>query len=1078
MRKLSFLLVILLLSATQLLAQRTITGKVTSADDGNGIPGVTVLVKGTSNGVLTDLDGKYSINVLKDATALQFSFVGMTKQEIALTATNVVNVVMQSEAQNIEGVVVTALGITREKKSLGYAVQEIGGDQIKGSRESNFVNAISGKIAGVQIKQSSTMGGSTNVLIRGNKSLTGNNQALFVIDGVPFDNSISNTAYVANGQGGYDYGNTASDINPEDIESMSVLKGAAATVLYGSRAANGVILITTKKGSTNKGVGVTINSGVFSTTADKSTLPKIQKEYGGGYGAYYEDPTGYFWYADLKGTGTPQLIVPTSEDASWGAKFDPNIKVIDWVGLDPLDPVNYLREVPWVAAKHDIRDFFENGVKYTNSVAVDGGNDLGHFRVSYTNNTETGIMPNSKMKKNMLSFNGSYNFTKKFSVESSASYVKDDNIGRYGTGYDPGNPMQSLGQWFQANVDIQDLKKYVINPDGSQRTWNYAYYDDFSPIYHNNIYWTRNVNYETDGRNRLFGYVNAQYKILPSLTLEARGATDYYSEKQEERIAIGSNQTSEYNEFLRNFNETNFDLMLKFNKAFAEKWSTTGVIGANSRRTLSTSIYGSTIGGLQVPDLYILMNSKSPVTTTETNYLSGVNSLYGNISLGYNNLVYFDLSGRAEKSSTLPASTNLYFYPSVSTSFVLSQLPGIKDIKQISFAKLRLNYASVGNSAPVYSTRSYYNKLTNWKSIGVFAMPTILPNDKLKPESTRSIEAGLEASFFEKRLGFDISYYKTNTIDQIMPVNISRASGYNQRYVNSGEVENKGIELALNATPIIVGGFSWDIQVNWFQNKNKVLSLYEGVENILLSSAWDISTNITVGEPFGVLRGTNFVYTNGKRTVDADGNYLYAKDADGNLITDAILGNVQPDWNSGISNTFHYKGISLYALIDISHGGSIYSVDQKYGVATGLFEETAGLNAKGKPKRDPVADGGGIILDGVKEDGTPNDIYIWAGDWGGAWLYDYIPTAAYVYDASYVKLREVSITYALPSQIIKKTPFTKLSVGISGRNLWIIHKNTPYFDPETNMSAGNIQGIADGAYPSTRTYGVNITVGF
>jgi len=1078
MRKLCFLLVLLLLSAMQVLAQRTITGKVTSADDGAGIPGVTVLIRGTSNGVLTDLDGKYSISVSKDANALQFSFVGMKTQEVLLTASNTLDAVMQSEAQNIEGVVVTALGITREKKSLGYAVQEIDGDQIKSSRESNFVNAISGKIAGVQIKQSSTMGGSTNVLIRGNKSLTGNNQALFVIDGVPFDNSISNTAYVANGQGGYDYGNTASDINPEDIESMSVLKGAAATVLYGSRAANGVILITTKKGSTNKGVGVTINSGVFSTTADKSTLPKIQKEYGGGYGAYYEDPTGYFWYADLKGTGTPQLIVPTSEDASWGAKFDPNIKVIDWVGLDPLDPVNYLKEVPWVAAKHDIRDFFENGVKYTNSVAVDGGNDLGHFRVSYTNNTETGIMPNSKMKKNMLSFNGSYNFTKKFTVESSASYVKDDNTGRYGTGYDPGNPMQSLGQWFQANVDIADLKKYVINPDGSQRTWNYAYYDDFSPIFHNNIYWTRNVNYETDGRNRLFGYVNAQYKIFPSLTLEARGATDYYSEKQEERVAIGSNQTSEYNKFLRNFNETNFDIMLKFNKAFAGKWNTTGVLGANSRRTLSTSTYGATIGGLQVPDLYILMNSKSPVTTTETNYLSGVNSLYGNISFGYNNLVYFDLSGRAEKSSTLPASTNLYFYPSVSTSFVLSQLPGIKDIKQISFAKLRLNYASVGNGAPVYSTRSYYDKLTNWKSLGVFAMPTILPNDKLKPESTRSIEAGLEASFFEKRLGFDISYYKTNTIDQIMPVNISRASGYNQRYVNSGEVENKGIELALNATPIIVGGFSWDIQVNWFQNKNKVLSLYEGVDNILLSSAWDISTNITVGQPFGVLRGTNFVYTNGKRTVDADGNYLYAKDDKGNLITDAILGNVQPDWNSGISSTFHYKGISLYALVDISHGGSIYSVDQKYGVATGLFEETAGLNANGKPKRDPVADGGGIILDGVKEDGTPNDIYIWAGDWGGAWLYDYIPTAAYVYDASYVKLREVSITYALSSQIVKKTPFTKLSVGISGRNLWIIHKNTPYFDPETNMSAGNIQGIADGAYPSTRTYGVNITVGF
>ncbi len=1071
MKKFTILLVMLLLTAMQVLAQRTITGKVSSSDDGMGIPGVTVLIKGSSTGVLTNLDGNYSINIPKDAIALQFSFVGMKTQDIALTAANVLDCIMQSEAQNIEGVVVTALGITREKKSLGYSVQEIAGDQIKNARESNFVNSISGKVAGVQIKQASTMGGSANIVIRGNKSLTGNNQAMFVIDGVPIDNSITNTSSVADGNGGYDYGNAASDINSEDIESMSVLKGSAATVLYGSRAANGVILITTKKGSARKGSGVTLNSGIFFTAVDKSTLPKIQKEYGAGYGDYFD-------YADLNGDGKDETLVPYYDDASWGHKFDPTLMVVDWVGIDPKDPKTYLREVPWVAGKHDIRDFFEKGIKYTNSVAVDGGNDLGNYRLSYTNNTETGIMPNSKMKKNMLSFNGSYNFTKKFSVESSASYIKDDNTGRFGTGYDPGNPMQSLGQWFQTNVDIADLKAYYQNSDGSQRTWNYAAYDDLTPIYHNNIYWTRNINFQNDGRDRLFGYVDARYKIFPAITLEARVASDYYSEHQEERIAIGSNQTSQYSKFLRNFNETNFDLMLKFNKQITTKWNTNGVLGVNSRRTLSTSTFGSTIGGLQVPDLYILSNSKSPVSTTETAYLSGVNSMYGSVSFGYNNLVYIDLSGRADKSSTLPTSTNLYFYPSVSTSFILSELPGLKGNSTLSFAKLRLNYAQVGNSAPVYSTRPYYDKGTNWNSLGVFNMPTVLANSDLKPENTRSLEAGLEASFLNKRLGFDLSYYKTNTIDQIMPVNISRASGYNQRYVNSGEVENKGFEVEINATPVIIGDFSWDIHVNWFQNKNKVLSLYEGVTNILLSSAWDISTNIVVGEPYGVLRGTNFVYTNGKRTVDADGYYLYAQDNKGNLITDANLGNVQPDWNSGISTTLHYKGLSLYALVDISHGGSVYSVDQKYGVATGLFEETAGLNDKGKPKRDAVADGGGIRYDAVKADGTPNDTYIWAGDWGGAWLYDYIPTAEYVYDASYVKLREVSLSYAIPSKRLGKTPFTKISVGITGRNLWIIHKNTPYFDPETDMSAGNIQGIADGAYPSTRTYGFNITLGF
>lgn len=310
-----------------------------------------------------------------------------------------------------------------------------------------------------------------------------------------------------------------------------------------------------------------------------------------------------------------------------------------------------------------------------------------------------------------------------------------------------------------------------------------------------------------------------------------------------------------------------------------------------------------------------------------------------------------------------------------------------------------------------------------------------------------------------------------------MPVSISRASGYNRQYVNAGEVENKGIEVTLTGTPIKSKAFTWDMNLNWTKNVNKVVDLYEGVNNILLSSAWDVSTNIVKGMSYGQLRGTNFVYTNGKRTVDADGNYLYQTNSDGSTTTDALLGSVMPDWTAGLSNTFTYKGFSLYVLVDISKGGHVYSVDQKYGVATGLFAETAGLNDNGKPKRDAVEDGGGIKYDAVYADGKPNSSYIWAGDWYGAWLYDNIPTAAYIYDASYVKLREIALNYSLPSKIVGKTPFTKISASLVGRNLWIIHKNTPYFDPETNMSAGNIQGIADGAYPSVRTIGFNISFG-
>lgn len=1076
MKKLSLLIGLLSLSVITLFSQQTrvITGTVTSAVEGEGaLPGVTIQVKGTSVGTTTDVEGKYSLTVPSNATTLVFTYIGMKKQEIEISGRSVINVVMESETLGLSEVVVTALGISREKKSLGYSVQEVVGDNISKTKESNFLNSLSGKVAGVQIKQSSTMGGSANVLVRGYKSLMNNNQALFVIDGVPIDNSIPNSSGVAHGSGGYDYGNAASDINPDDIESMSVLKGAAATALYGSRAANGVIMITTKKGSVRKGIGVTASAGITFSRIDKQTLPKIQKEYGGGYGAYYEDPTGYFFYADLDGDGTDDLIVPTSEDASWGAKFDPNLMVIDWVGLEPSDTDHYLKKVPWTAAKHDLTDFFETGIKQNYNLAFEGGNEKGNFRLSYTNLDEKGIMPNSNLKKNTINLAASYNLSSKLTVDGNVTYVNDNNKGRYGTGYDPGNPMQSLGQWFQANVDIYDLKKYWITPDRRQRTWNYAYYDDLEiPIYHNNIYWTRYMNYQNDGRDRVFGYAMLHYKLAPWLTLEGRAATDTYSEYQEERIAVYSNQTPTYSKYLRTFNENNFDLMARFNKTFNDL-SVNGLLGSTVRRTTSKSTFGTTVGGLLIPEFYNLMNSSSPVSSTEQELISGVNSIYGSLSLGYKSLIYLDLTGRNDVSSTLPVENRSYFYPSASLSFIFSELPGIKGSKTFSFMKLRLNYAQVGNDAPVYSLRSTYVQEANYGTLGVFRNSYILLNSGLKPERTKSMEAGLETRLFNNRVGLDLSLYKTNSVDQIMPVNISRSSGFSQRYVNSGEIENKGIELALNGTIIKTSDFTWDAQINWFKNVNKVLSLYEGVENILLSSAWDVSTNIVKGMSYGQLRGYDFVYTNGKRTVGSDGYYLFSDNSD------ALIGSILPKWNAGISTSLSYKGISLSGLVDISKGGNLYSVDMKYGLATGLFAETAGLNDKGNPIRDAVADGGGMrYADAVYEDGTPNTTYIEASDWYSGWNYDYLPTAYHVYDASYVKLREVALSYSLPAKVLANMPLSKVTISLVGRNLWLIHKNMPYYDPEQSLSAGNIQGIADGAYPSTRTFGFNLTVGF
>ena len=1075
MNRLKLLLVLFVFSGFSALMAQTVTikGTVTSADDGLPIPSAAVTVKGTTIGTLTDNDGKYSINVPANATELVFNFVGMAPITETINGRTTIDVVMSTSTRGLDEVVVTALGISREKKSLGYAVQEVNGDNISKTRESNFVNSLSGKVSGLTINPSSTMGGSANILIRGVKSLLNNNQALFVVDGVPIDNSMTNTSTMVNGGGGYDYGNAASDINPDDIESMSVLKGAAASALYGSRAANGVIMITTKKGAVKKGIGVTVNAGVTVSKVDQKTIPEIQKEYGGGYGAYYDDPTGYFFYENLTGGATPDLIVPTSEDASWGAKFDKNLMVIDWVGLEPTDTKNYLRKVPWVAGKKDLHDFFETGVKQNYNVAFDGGNDSGNYRLSFSNSNETGILPNSSMKKITINFAASHKFTKKLSLESNLTYVNDRTTGRYGTGYDPGNPMQSLGQWFQSNVNIDDLRKYQKTPDGRQRTWNYAYVDDLSAIYHNNIYWTRNMNYENDHRDRMFGYGSLKYQFAPWLNLEARAATDFYSQVQEERIAIYSNQVSSYEKYMRNFQETNLDLMARFEKTFGT-FSVNGLVGANRRRTDVYVTDAATSGGLLVPELYTIANSNSPVTPTEDNLLSGTNSVYGSVSLGFKGMLFVDATAREDWSSTLPKENQAYFYPSVSTSFLISELPAVKAVRAISLLKVRVNYAEVGNDADPYKTVNTYIQQANWNTLGVFRRDITLANPNLKPEKTKSWEAGIEAKFLENRFGFDFSVYKQNTYDQIMNVSISPASGSDQQWVNSGNVQNIGYELALNATIVQTKDFSWDINANWFKNNNKVISLYEGVQNILLNSAWDVSTNVSVGQPYGVLRGNDFVYTHGKRTVDADGYYLYSAN------NDEIIGNIQPDWKAGITTILNYKGFALSALVDISQGGDVYSVDMKYGEATGLFKETAGLNAKGHPKRDPVEDGGGMIYPNtVYANGSKNTSYIWAGDWDSGWNYDYCPTKNSIYDASYIKLREVSFGYNLPSKLLAKTPITRANISLVGRNLWIIHKNMPYYDPEQAMlSAGNVQGIADGAYPSTRTFGFNISVVF
>ena len=1092
MKKIYLLILFLLTTTTLLTAQtRIITGTVTGSEDSQPVAGCTVQLKGTTSGNITDINGKYSLPVPQNATTLVFSYIGMKSQEVEIGGRLVIDVSLQSDLVGLSEVVVTALGISRQKKSLGYATQQVNGDAVSTIKTDNFVNTLSGKIAGVTIKTNGNMGGSTNIIIRGSKSLTGNNQALFIIDGVPVDNANTNNAGQRSGRSGYDYGNAASDINPNDIESIDVLKGAAASALYGARAANGVIMITTKKGTyqTGKAMGVTLNSNVTFGTYDKSTFPTYQQHYGGGYGPYYS--TGAyprFREYDVNGDGIKDLVVPFSQDASLGQRFDPSIMVYTWDSFVPESP-NFGKKTPWIASAHGPDYLFQTSVALNNSIDITGGSEISTFRLGYSNFDQTGILPNSSLKKNNISFKGSYNLLKNLKVTASANYVNTKGKGRNETGYND-NIMSSFRQWYQVNVDVKMLED-MYNITGRNETWNRKSGTNPVPAYWDNPYWVRFRNYETDDRNRLIGFTQVDYKAAEWLSLLGRISVDSYAELQEQRKAVGSvagefgvtrpDVTSGYSRYTKNFLETNIDFMANFKKDITENFNLSAMLGSNFRRQVSDRVFESTNGGLSIPEVYALSNSVSQMLPPEELFSKlGSNGYFGSLSLGYKNTFYLDGTYRVDQSSTLPKNSWTYTYPSISVSFLFSEL---LKANWLQLGKFRLNYAEVGSDAPFASVLDTYVQVTPFNGKPMVSVSSTKNNSNLKPERTKSIEAGLEMSFLQSRLGFDLALYKSNTIDQIMPVSVSYATGYTSKYVNAGEIENKGIELRFTGTPVkLPSGLKWDVTLNWAKNRNKVVRLEGDIKNLEIASLQGgVTINARVGEPYGTIQGQDYVFDgNGNRVVGASGYYEFS------TTSDIVLGNVNPDWTGGINNAISYKNIGLSFLIDWQKGGSIFSLDQYYGQETGLYPESDFINDLGNPVRDPLIDNGdgtygaksgGYICEGVLADGSKNTIRI-PGDDDYSFGYSAFPNSEFVYDASYVKLREVVLTYSFPKNLIAKTFIDGASLSIVGSNLWIIHKNLPYADPESSQSAGNIQGWQSGVMPATRNYGFSLKVQF
>ncbi|MBC74279.1 MAG: SusC/RagA family TonB-linked outer membrane protein [Muricauda sp.] len=1047
--------------------QRSVSGNV-SDQNGLPLPGVNIIVKGTQEGTQTDFDGNYSI-IASEGEELLFTYLGLKDIIVTIGKTNRIDVQMEEDAQALDEIVVTALGISREKKSLGYATQKVGGDDIAQSRQSNALSALSGRVAGAQITApSGNLGGSTRILLRGAGSITQNNKPLIVIDGIPLDNSNYNSVGTQTGGGGYDFGDTGFDINPDDIESMNVLKGGAAAALYGSRANNGAIIITTKTGKNGKSE-IVINSGVSFESI--SIIPEVQKLYGGGGGN--PNTIGQSDFNQAVINGTTYDIVDYATDESWGPRYDPNRLVLHWDAFDPEFASDYLTPRAWVYPKVDKEDFFNTGVSVNNGVAFSYGNDKTQSRFSVNNTQSKGIVPNSELDKTTLNFNGSTKISDKIQINSSVNFSITDGYNRPAVGYSGNSVILQFFQFGQTQLDYDRLKNYVLS-DGTQRTWNRTAFDNPVPRFTDNPYWILNNNIAKDRRTRFYGNIGLKYDLNDDLFFTAKVYGDSYDSRISTQIAEGSQSQSLYTEANRDFLELNYEFILNYKKTlFGDKISLDAFVGANRRDNKFFSLQGNTNGGLAVPNIYNLENSNSSATILDYDEKKRVNSTFGSVSLGYDSFAYLTVTGRNDWSSTLPEDNNSYFYPSVSGSVVFSQLV---DIPWLSLGKIRGGYAEVGSDAEPYQLINTYSSRQPFFGTIRYSQPDSNRNPNLRPEEKTTWEVGLELAAFRNRVSIDITYYDETTSDLITPVQVDPSTGFLSTVANAGKLENKGIEALVNITPIQTENFDWNFTWNYSRNRNKLLELLPGVETLQLASFPfnGVTLNAVVGEPYGVIRGTDFIFDdNGRKVVGANGRYLKTS-------TVQNLGSVLPDYNMGFRNSFRYKNLDLSILVDVQKGGKYRSLTNIWGHYSGILEETAANNIREE----------GIVIDAVQGDVVFNDDgsytvsntsentqVISAQQWGQDHFFG--PDAQNVFNSDYIKLREVTLGYTLPKKWTNLIGANALTLTAFGRNLFAWNLDNDNFDPEVaSGGSGNIQGSEGGSLPSTRSYGLNLQIKF
>ena len=1089
MRKITFLIAIVILSAP-LFSQITISGKVTDAITGEPLPVATVQIEGTTIGTTTDFDGLYSIEVRSEVDILKVSFIGYLPKSVTVGTQTEMNFVLEEDVLKLDEVVVTALGIKREKKALGYAVQDIKGDELDEANPENIVAALSGRVAGAQIVSSSgQLGSSSTIKIRGNKTFSGSNQPLFVVDGTPIMNSISSsqssTTYT-------DFGNAAMDIDPSEIESISVLKGATASALYGSRAANGVILITTKKGSKQSGIGVE-----FSTSVDFSNvyiLPNYQNDYGQGRnGSEYEWKNNYsdLSYQEFHDKREFRWAMDGSGyrmdwDESWGSRLDAGLMVAQMDS--PLDENGNVTPTPWVSRPDNVKDYYETGISTINNLALTSVTDKSQTRMTLGFTSQNGTSPNTDQRKVNIGLKTHNNMTDKlsFDVNFNFSNLKNDNLPQQGNTMR--NPLLEFNSWFGRQVDTKYLKDHyneIVDYEGTPTSFNWmmAYGSQ-----HPNPYWNAYKNTMSRDRNRVYGNVAINYEFVKGIELTGRIGTDFFNEHRKYKYHKYSRDWTDMYEFATNGNfweqyrlesETNADLLLKIDKYFTDDLSFFGTVGGNYR--VNYDQFATTNGtNLIVPDFFSTSNFEGEPSVSFTKFKKVTNSVFTSANLGFKRFLYLDLSLRGDWSSALPSSQWNYWYPAANLGFIITEAFGIESTT-FSYGKLRIGYAIVGNDTYPYRLRSTFSPIgTTFNGINLFGVQSTLPTYNLKPEMTNSFEVGGEFKFFQNRLGFDITYYNATTKNQILLVDIPYSSGYSGWIKNAGSIQNKGIELLLYGTIIKNKDFNWDATLNWATNKNKVVELTDGLEELQISYFYrGTSLMAFPGEEWGQLYGTTFERNeNNQIIIDEDGMPNEAVDPE-------VLGSVNPDWFGGFRNTFSFKGFSLSALIDFRKGGDIFSMTKAVGQKAGILQSTVendqrinGFVVEGVYQQGAMVDLNG---DGNLQDasGMPNQTVIssrsyWRNsrDWG----------ELSIIDGSFIKLREVTLSYRLPRSIVSKIKMQNVVFSVYGRNLALLYtheSNNAHIDPEVS-TGGTTSGTGLEAYqlPPARTIGFKLNVKF